>query len=105
MVVDLSLPGISSLDVLPFMEYMAQSGMSPDNITNHIIATRSMCITYGANTPPVRDPMIPLFIKSLKINWPLAPNVHMIIDDTLPLQIIAVFAQLQFSSRIKLYIS
>ena len=32
-VVDLLLPGISSLDVLAFMEYLVQSDMSPDNIT------------------------------------------------------------------------
>ena len=92
-VVDPSLPGISSLDVLAFMEYLAQSGMSPDNITNHITGIRSMCIIHGANTSPFRDQRIPLFIKSLKINRLLTPVVHMIIHDTLLLQIFTVSAQ------------
>ena len=70
-VVDLSLPRISTLDVLAFMEYQAQSGMSPDNITNHITGIRSMSIVYGIDTTPFRDQRIPLFIKSLKIN-----NIH-----------------------------
>ena len=75
MVVDQSLPEVSSLDVLAFMEYLAQSGMSPDNITNHITGIRSMSIMYGINTAPFRDQRIPLCVKSLKINRSLAPVV------------------------------
>ena len=82
-VVDLSLPGISTMDVLAFMEYLAQSGMSPDNTTNHTTGIRSMSIVYGINTTPFRDQKIPLFIKSLKINRPLAPVVKILIDQTL----------------------
>ena len=63
MVVDLSLPGVSFIDILAFMEYLAQSGMSPDHITNHITAVRSMCIIYGVNTLPFRDQRIPLIIS------------------------------------------
>ena len=43
------------MDVLAFMEYLAQSGMSPDNITNHITGIRSMSIVYGIDTTPFRD--------------------------------------------------
>ena len=71
------------MDVLAFMEYLAQSGMSPDNITNHITGIRSMSIVYGIDTTPFRDQRIPLFIKSLKINRPLAPVVKILIDHTL----------------------
>ena len=60
------LPRISSLDVLAFMEYLAQSGMSPDNITNHITGIRSMSIIYGFNTAPFRDQRIPLFVNPSK---------------------------------------
>ena len=95
-VVDLSLPGISTMDVLAFMEYLAQSGMSPDNITNHITDIRSMSIVYGIDTTPFRDKKIPLFIKSLKINCPLAPVVKILIDQTLLFQIVTVSAHLQF---------
>ena len=64
-VVDLSLPGVTSMDILAFMEHLAQSGMSPDHITNHLTALRSMCIVYGVNSIPFRGQKIPLFIKSL----------------------------------------
>ena len=84
------------MDVLAFMEYLAQSGMSPDNITNHITGIRSMSIVYGIDTTPFRDQRIPLFIKSLKINRPLAPVVKILIDHTLLLQIVTVSAHLQF---------
>ena len=95
-VVDLSLPAISSLDVLAFMEYLAQSGMSPDNITNHITAIRSISIIYGLDTAPFRDQRITLFIKSLKINRPLAPAVKLVTDHILLLQIVTVSAHLQY---------
>ena len=75
--------------------YLAQSGMSPDNITNHITGIRSMSIIYGIDTTPFRDQRIPLFIKSLKINRPLAPVVKILIDQTLLLQIVTVSAHLQ----------
>ena len=96
MVVDLSLPEITALDVLAFMEYLAQSGLSPDNITNHITGTRSMSIIYGLNTVPFRDQRIPLFVKSLKINRFLAPVVKLVIDHTALLQIFTVSDHLQF---------
>ena len=94
-VVDLLLPRISTMDVLAFMEYLAQSGMSPDNITNHITGIRSISIVYGIDTTPFRDQRIPLFIKSLKINRPLAPVVKILIDQILLLQIVTVSAHLQ----------
>ena len=95
-VVDLSVPEVTSMDILAFMEYLAQSGMSPDHITNHLTAVRSMCILYGVNTIPFRDQRIPLFIKFLKLNRPFAPKISMLIDETLLMQIITVSTYLQF---------
>ena len=95
-VVDLSLPGVTSMDILAFMEYLAQSGMSPDHITNHLTADKSMCIIYGINTIPFRDQRIPLFIKSLKLNRPFAPQISRLIDETLLRQIITASTYLQF---------
>ena len=93
-VVDLLLPGVSSLDILTFMEYLAQSGMSPDHITDHI-TVGSMCIVYGVNTLPFRDQRIPLFIKSLKLNRSFVPRMSMLIDKTLLIQIVTASAKLQ----------
>ena len=65
------------------MEYLAQSGMSPEHITNHITAVRSMYIIYGCNTLPFRDQRIPLFIKSLKLNRSFAPKISIVLDHKL----------------------
>ena len=70
---DLSLPQISTMDVLAFMEYLLESGMSAVNITNHLTAIRSMLIIYNCDASPFRDHRIPLFIKLVKINRPLNP--------------------------------
>ena len=71
------------LDVLAFMEYLLQSGMSASNITNHLTAIRSMCIIYNCVTTPFRDNRIPLFIKAVKLNRPLQPKLHFVIDEAL----------------------
>ena len=63
---DLSLPQVSSLDVLAFMEYLLQSGMSAANTTNDLTAIRSMLIIYNCDFSAFRDHRIPLFIKSVK---------------------------------------
>ena len=79
----LSLPQISTLDLFTFMEYLLQSGMSASNITNHLTAIRSMCIIYNCNKIPFRDDRIPLFIKAVKLNRPLQPKLHFVIDEAL----------------------
>ena len=95
-VVDLSLPGVTSIDILASMEYLGQSCMSPDDITNHMIAVRSMCIVHGVNTLPFRDQRIPLFTKYLKLNRSLAPKIPVIIDENLLLQIVTSSKYLHF---------
>ena len=70
---DLSLTQVSTLDVLAFMEYLLEFGMSAANITNHLTAIRSMLIIYNCDASAFRDQRIPLFIKSVKINRPVQP--------------------------------
>ena len=79
----LSLPQVSTLDILAFMEYHIQSGMSASKISNHLTAIRSMSIIYACDTSPFRDNRIPLFIKAIKINRPLQPNLSSVIDEPL----------------------
>ena len=90
----LSLPWVSSLDVLVLMEYLSKSGMSLDHITSHITAVRSLCIVYGY-TLPFRDQRIPLFIKSLKLTRSFIPKIPIVMYETLLLQIVTLTAQLQ----------
>ena len=65
---DLLLSLICTTDILAFMKYLTQNGMSPDNIVNHLTAIRSLCIIYNCDTTPFQDQRLHLFIKSLKIN-------------------------------------
>ena len=85
---DLSLPQISTLDVLAFMEYLLESGMSAENITNHLTAIRSMLIIYNCDASSFRDNRIPLFIKSVKINRPLNPVYKTVIDENILLSMV-----------------
>ena len=74
-VLDLSLHQLSTMDILTFMQYLHELGMSPDNIVNHITAVRSLSIIYACDTTPFRDHRIPLFVKSLKINRSFQPKI------------------------------
>ena len=89
-VLDLSLHQISTMDILAFMQYLSESGMSPDNIVNHLTAVRSLAIIYACDTVPFRDHRIPLFIKSLKLNRTFQPKIKFLVDEDILLTIITV---------------
>ena len=89
-VLDLSLYQISTMDILAFMQYLSESGMSPDNIVNHLTAVRSLAIIYACDTVPFHDHRIPLFIKSLKINRTFQPKIKLLVDEDILLKIITV---------------
>ena len=92
-VLELSLHRISTLNILAFME----SGMSPDNIGNHLTAIRSLCTIYACDTTPFRDQRLPLFVKSLKINRSFQPKITFMVEDQLLLKIITVSQHLPHS--------
>ena len=81
--VGLSLPQVDTLDILAFIEYLLQAGMTAANITNHLTAIRSCCIIYNIDNTPFRDNRLPLFIKSIKINRSLQPSWKRIVDENI----------------------
>ena len=90
-VLDLFMHQISTMDILAFMQYLSESGMSPDNIVNmHLTAVRSLAIIYACDTLPFRDHRIPIFIKSLKINRSFQPKIKLLVGEDLLLKIITV---------------
>ena len=89
-VLDLSMHQISTMDILAFMQYLYESGMSPDNIVNHLTAVRSLSIIYACDTSAFRDHRIPIFIKSLKINRVFQPKIKLLVDEDLILRIVTV---------------
>ena len=79
--VGLSLPRVDTLDILAFMEYLLQAGVTATNINNHLTAIRSCCIIYNIDATPFRDNRIPLFLKSININrstWKFVLNENIL---------------------------
>ena len=95
------MPQVSTLEVLAFVEYLFQAGISPSNITNYITAIRSMLILNGCNTAPFQDQRIPLFVKAIKINRPLDPVFHLTLDHVLLQKIVTAFDQFLHSILFK----
>ena len=96
-VLDLSLHQLSTMDILAFMQYLHESGMSPDNIVNHITAVRSLAIIYACDTTPFRDQRIPIFVKSLKINRTFQPKIKLLVQEDLLLKNVTVAQHLPYS--------
>ena len=72
-VADLSLPQVTTMDILAYMEHLLQNGMSVSNIANHMTGIKAMFLAYGLNPSPLADNRISLFLKSVRINRPLQP--------------------------------
>ena len=100
--VGLSLPQVSTLDILAFMEYLLQAGMTAANIINHLTTIRFCCIIYNIDTTPFRDNGIPLFIKSIKINRSFQPSSKIVIDEKLLDSIFKVCLHLPFPEVFKI---
>ena len=96
-VLDLSLHQINTMDILAFMQYLHESGMSLDNIVNHLTAVRSLMIIYACDTLAFRDHRIPIFIKSLKIIRTFQPKIKLLVDEDLLLRIVTVAQHLSNS--------
>ena len=79
-VAELSLPQVSIMDILAYMEHLLQSGMSASNITNHIAGIRAMFVGYGFNPTILADNRIALLLKSVRINRPLQPHIVLTLD-------------------------
>ena len=95
-VAGLSLPQVSTIDILAYMEYLHGNGMSPSNITNYVTGIRALHILYGLETHKFRDQRLPLFIKALQINRPLKPTIVLTLDVEFLERIVNISLQLQF---------
>ena len=69
----LSFNQVDVFVLLSFMEYLFQNSQSHRNIANYMAAIRAYHIIYGFNTVPFKDERMSLYLKSLKIQAPLAP--------------------------------
>ena len=69
----LSFNQVDVFVLLSFMEYLFQNSQSHRNIANYMAAIRAYHIIHGFNTLPFKDERMSLYLKSLKIQAPLAP--------------------------------
>ena len=58
--------------LLSFMEYLFQNSQSHKNMVNYMAALRAYHIFHGLNTNPFKDERLALYLKSLRIQAPLA---------------------------------
>ena len=92
---NLSLRQATTLDILAYMEHLLQSGMSASNITNHVTGIKAMFLAYVMNPGVLTDNRIALFLKSVRINRPLQPQILLTLDVPLLEKIIHVCYQFQ----------
>ena len=64
---------ISHIIVLAYLEFLVKNQVSVHMIANHVSAIKAMAIIYQLNFQVMDHPTIRYFVKSVKINRPLAP--------------------------------
>ena len=77
----LLLNQVTTVTLLTFLEFLADQGLSPSNIVNHMVTIRSQFLLYGLDTSPFRDDRILLFQKSLmytKAFFPIVTQIHVV---------------------------
>ena len=78
------------------MGFLVAAGLSwlqvSTSVKNYLIAIRSMMVVYGPDTSCLRDQIIPLFIKALKINIHFHPHLPLTLDKN----IFLIFALISF---------
>ena len=71
---------VTTIVLLSFMEFLHSSGMSHANISNHMAGIRASMTIHGLQTDAFKDDRISLFIKAVKINAPLKPQLISVIS-------------------------
>ena len=68
----ISLACIDAQSVLSFLECLATQKVSVHMIANYVSAIKPQLVVYCLNYSIIDDPKIKYFLKSIRINWPLA---------------------------------
>ena len=70
--VKLSLKNVNEKNVISFLEYLAQQNISVHMLANYVAAIKANFIIYNLDKTCLSDPKIKYFLKSVRINRPLA---------------------------------
>ena len=92
---ELSLSQLDTLQLLFFMEFLCQNGLSPSNIANYLAAIRANFIICGLPIHFMQDDRIHLFLIAIKINRPLALENQSVFSDSMLQNIIEACSHLQ----------
>ena len=84
--------------LLSFMEYLVQNSQSQGNIANYMAGLRAFHIIHGLNTTPFTDERTSLYLKSLKLQAPLAPPRRSSLDIQLLQNILQSCEKFRFPS-------
>ena len=82
--------------LLSIMEYLFQNSHSHRNIANYLDGLRAHHILHGLNTFPFKDERLALYLKSLKLQAPLAPSRRSSVDIQLLNQIVQTCDSMKF---------
>ena len=91
----LLLHQVTPLVLLAYIQYLINASLSESNISNHLAALRAFHIMHGLSTDAFQDRHIPLLLKSITINRPLAPKITQGLSIERLHQIISVSAGLE----------
>ena len=67
----INIISISIDEIMAYMEYLVENGVSVNMVSNNISAIRAKFVMYGLPHDLLHHPRIAYFTKSLKINRPL----------------------------------
>ena len=92
----LILSQVDTIQLLAFMEFLCQNGLSPSNINNYLAAVRANLVICGLSTAFINCDRIHLFLRAMKINRPLSLKIllHSILQACSCLQYPQVFPAL-----------
>ena len=94
-VAGLSLHQVTPLVLLAYIQYLINASLSESNISNNLAALRAFHIMHGLFTDAFQDRHIPLLLKSITINRPLAPKITQVLSIERLHQVIAISAGLK----------
>ena len=81
---DINPSKITLQEVLAYLEYLLENGVSCNMLSNNISALKANFIMYSLHYELMDQPQVRLFIKAIKINRPLAITTRNIMSiDTL----------------------
>ena len=86
---------VGTIQLLAFMEFLCQNGLSPSSIANYLAAVRVNFVMCGLSTTFMNDDRIHLFLRATKINRPLSLKIQSIVTEPMLYSVLQACSQFQ----------